>query len=120
MMAIEPSVSHEKRLVEELRADPQFARTYLKVALEEEWEAVIQIALRRLALAYGMANLAKEAGMSRETLYRALSPRGNPTLRTIEAMAGVLGAKVTLEWKEDSARTKKRRRNKDSWPALAA
>jgi probable addiction module antidote protein len=98
------SVSHEKRVVEELRADPGFAREYLKVALEEEAPAVIQVVLRHLAMAYGMADVAREAGMSRESLYRSLSPKGNPTLRTIEAVAKVLGAKVTLVWEEKPRR----------------
>lgn len=118
MTAKKPSTSHDKRIIEELRADPEFARAYIKVALEEEGDAVMQMALRRLALAYGMAKVAKEAGVSRETLYRTLSPAGNPTLRTIEAVARVLGARLTLEW-TDSELVSRRRRRKRATTAAA-
>jgi probable addiction module antidote protein len=106
------SVSHEKRVIEELRADPAYARELLKLVLEEEGPAVIQIALRYLALAHGMTKVAKAADMSRESLYRALSPKGNPTLKTIEAVAKVLGAKVTVVWREPQ-RKKPRRAQRD-------
>jgi len=43
-------------------------------------------ALRTLAEAYGMARVAEEAGIQRESLYRSLSPSGNPTLKTVMAV----------------------------------
>lgn len=81
------SVSHDKALVRELRADPAFAAEYLKAAMEDVDEpAVFLIALRHISEAFGMADVAKEAGITRESLYRALSPKGNPTLKTLMAV----------------------------------
>jgi probable addiction module antidote protein len=74
------SISHAEAIVEELRRDPEFAAEYLKAALEDEDEPqVLLIALRHLAEAKGgLAKVAKAAGIERESLYRALSKRGNP------------------------------------------
>ncbi len=94
------SISHDKALVEELRADPEFAAEYLKAALEDaEGEPrVLLIALRRVAEARGgMAKVAKSAGIERESLYRALSPGGNPRLSTLVAVTRAMGLKITVE-----------------------
>jgi len=90
------SVSHEERLIEELRADPEFAQAYLAAAMEEEIP-VILITLRQLAEAYGgMTKIAEEAGVAREALYRALSPKGNPTLKTITAVLKAIGMRLDV------------------------
>ena len=76
------SISHDETMIAELRRDPEFAAEYLKAALEDEDEPqVLLIALRHLAEAKGgLAKIAKAAGIERESLYRALSKRGNPLL----------------------------------------
>lgn len=84
------SISHSEATIAELRADRGFAVEYLKSALEEldnpEHRAVGLLALRDVAEAYGgLATVAQEAGITREALYRALSPTGNPTLKTLLA-----------------------------------
>ncbi|MHB1291648.1 MAG: addiction module antidote protein [Sulfuricella sp.] len=90
------SVSHEERLIEELRADPEFAQAYLAAAMEEEIP-VILVTLRQLAEAYGgMTRIAEEAGVAREALYRALSPKGNPTLKTITAVLKAIGMRLDV------------------------
>lgn len=43
-------------------------------------------ALRHIAEAQGMANVAEKAGMPRESLYRAIGPRGNPIIKTLLAV----------------------------------
>lgn len=93
------SISHDKAMVEELRRDPEFAAEYLKAALEDEDEPqVLLIALRHLAEAKGgLAKIAKAAGIERESLYRALSKRGNPRLSTLTAVTKALGLKLTVE-----------------------
>ncbi|HZW97121.1 MAG TPA: addiction module antidote protein [Candidatus Eremiobacteraceae bacterium] len=93
------SVSHDKCMIRELRADPKFAAEYLKVALEDTEEpAVLLIALRRIAEARGgIAKVAKAAGIERESLYRALSARGNPRLSTLVAVTKAVGLKLTVE-----------------------
>lgn len=82
------------------RTDP--ARTVLSLneALgkqEGNREEVFLLALRHVAEAYGMAQLAEEAQLSRESLYRTLSAKGNPRLSTVVALLDVLGLKLKVE-----------------------
>jgi len=91
------SVSHDEAMVRRLRKDPEFAVEYLKAALEDDEPAVLLIALRHLAQAQGIAKVAKAAGIQRESLYRALSPRGNPRLSTLVAVTKAIGLKLTVE-----------------------
>jgi probable addiction module antidote protein len=95
------SVSHGKTTIAELRADREFAVEYLKSALEElddpEHRAVGLLALRDIAEAYGgLAQVAREAGITREALYRALSPTGNPTLKTLLAVLHAVGMRLSV------------------------
>ncbi len=82
-----------------LRANPKFAAEYLKAALDDAEEpAVLLIALRRIAEARGgLAKVAKAAGIERESLYRALSARGNPRLSTLVAVTKAVELKLTVE-----------------------
>jgi probable addiction module antidote protein len=93
------SVSDDECVIRELREDPKFAVEYLKVALEDTDEpGVLLIALRRIAQARGgIAKVAKAAGVERESLYRALSARGNPRLSTLIAVTKAVGLKLTVE-----------------------
>jgi probable addiction module antidote protein len=93
------SISHDDAMIAQLRADPDFAAEYLKAALDEDDEPqVLLIALRRIAEARGgIAKVAKAAGVERESLYRALSPRGNPRLSTLVAVTKAVGLRLTVE-----------------------
>ena len=93
------SISHDAAVVRELRKDPEFAAEYLKAALEEADEPqVLLFALRYIAEARGgLAKVAKAAGVERESLYRALSQRGNPRLSTLVAVTKAMGLKLTVE-----------------------
>lgn len=80
--------SHDQAMVQMIREDPEFAAEYLRVAFEEldleGGEVSFLAALRQIVEARGgMAEIAEKAGLSRESLYRALSPKGNPTLKTM-------------------------------------
>jgi probable addiction module antidote protein len=93
------SVSHDEVMVRKLRISQAFAAEYLKAAMEdtEEPQALL-VALRHLAEARGgIAKIAKAAGIERESLYRALSPRGNPRLSTLVAVTKALGLTLTVE-----------------------
>lgn len=94
-----PSISHDEAIIRELRASPEFAEEYLKAALEDTAEPkVLLIALRHLAEAKGgIAKVAKLAGIERESLYRALSPKGNPRLSTLVAVTKAMDLKLTVE-----------------------
>ena len=92
------SISHDDVMVRRLRKDPEFAAEYLKAALEDSDEPrVLLMALRHLAQAQGIAKVAKAAGVERESLYRALSPRGNPRLSTLVAVTKAIGLRLTVE-----------------------
>jgi probable addiction module antidote protein len=93
------SISHDEAMVKELRENPDFAAEYLKAAMEDTEEPeVLLIALRRVAEARGgVAKVAKAAGIERESLYRALSARGNPRWSTLVAVTKAMGLKLTVE-----------------------
>jgi probable addiction module antidote protein len=93
------SISHDQAMVRELRENPEFAAEYLRAALEDDdGPSVLLIALRRIAEARGgIAKVAKAAGVERESLYRALSARGNPRLSTLVAVTKAVGLKLTVE-----------------------
>ena len=92
------SVAHDETIVRRLRKDPDFAAEYLRAALEDEDEPrVLLLALRHLARARGIAKVAKAAGVERESLYRALSARGNPRLSTLVAVTKAIGLRLTVE-----------------------
>ncbi|HKW62607.1 MAG TPA: addiction module antidote protein [Candidatus Acidoferrum sp.] len=92
------SASHDEAIIRRLQKDPEFAAHYLKAALEDEDEPrVLLIALRHLAQAQGIAKVAKAAGVERESLYRALSSKGNPRLSTLFAVAKAVGLKLTVK-----------------------
>ena len=93
------SISHDEAMARQLREDPDFAAQYLRAALEDEDEPrVLLVALRRVAEARGgIAKIAKAAGVERESLYRALSARGNPRLSTLVAVTKAMGLKLTVE-----------------------
>jgi probable addiction module antidote protein len=67
------------------------------------------LALRSIAEAFGgLAAVAASAGISRESLYRALSPKGNPTLKTLLAVVNAVGLRLTVvEMAKAGSRRKK-------------
>ena len=93
------SVSHDEAMVKKLRKSRAFAAEYLKAAIEDTDEPrVLLVALRQVAEARGgIAKLAKAAGIERESLYRALSPRGNPRFSTLVAVTKAMGLTLTVE-----------------------
>ena len=100
------SRSHEAAVVELLKADPDFANEYLAAAFEESDEpggqAALLAALRHVAEAQGMAAVAERAGIPRESLYRALGPKGNPTVKTLLAVLSAAGLHLAVT-RQDSA-----------------
>jgi probable addiction module antidote protein len=57
--------------------------------------AFIAVALGNIARAHGMVQLAKETGLTREGLYKALSAEGNPSLGTVLKVLKAFGLKLT-------------------------
>jgi probable addiction module antidote protein len=95
-------VSHHDKEIAELAADRDLAVAYLKAAMQalddpDERSGGL-LALRTVAEAYGgLGMVAAEAGISRESLYRALSPKGNPTLKTLVAVLKTVGLRLSVE-----------------------
>ena len=78
--------------------DPQEAAAYLNAAIEDGDRAVFLLALRNVAAAHGgMAAIAEKACLSRESLYRMLSRRGNPEIKSIFMLLHSLGLKLAVE-----------------------
>jgi probable addiction module antidote protein len=100
------SVPHDEVMAKKLKRSRAFAVEYLKAAMEDSEEPkVLLIALRQIAEARGgVAKIAKAAGVERESLYRALSPRGNPRLSTLLAVTKAMGLTLTVEAAESSDR----------------
>ena len=85
-------------VAEHLRTPEEMA-AYLDAWLEEAPgdAAGIARALGTIARAKGMTQVAKDAGLSRESLYRALSAEGNPSFATVLKVARALGVKLHAE-----------------------
>jgi probable addiction module antidote protein len=79
--------------VEHLRSDADMA-SYLEAALEEGDAALVAAALGDIARAKGMTNIARQAGLGRESLYKALSNKGNPGLATVLKVVRALGLRL--------------------------
>lgn len=67
---------------------------YLEAALEDGDSALIAAVLGDIARAKGMSQIAKETGLGRESLYKALSPEGNPEFSTVLKVVRALGLKL--------------------------
>ncbi len=67
---------------------------YLEAALEEGDPKLIAAAMGDIARAKGIAQIARETGLGRESLYKALSPEGNPEFSTVLKVLRALGLKL--------------------------
>jgi len=85
---------------DEIRVNPEAGElTYIEfmtkaAALEEDDPALVAAALGDIARAKGMGELAKQTGLGRESLYKALSPEGNPELATVLKVLKALGLRL--------------------------
>ncbi|MDE0106599.1 MAG: putative addiction module antidote protein [Bryobacterales bacterium] len=73
-------------------------RLYIQACADEDPGdgSLIRAALNDVARSRNMAGLAREAGMSREGLYKALSPDGNPTFATVVRIVRALGLRLHI------------------------
>jgi probable addiction module antidote protein len=94
---------------EHLETDEDMA-AYLEAALEEGDPALVAAALGDIARAKGMAQIARETGLGRESLYKALSPEGNPefatVLKVVRALACGCATRPTLNYVPPTAKPK--------------
>lgn len=78
---------------EHLKSEADMA-AYLEAALEEGDSSLVAAALGDIARAKGMSLVARETGLGRESLYKALSPGGNPEFATILKVVAALGLQL--------------------------
>ncbi|MBI4583249.1 MAG: putative addiction module antidote protein [Planctomycetes bacterium] len=94
--------NYHRHLLHSLK-NPKEAIEYLKAALEEsDMPEVFLLALRNIAEARGLAKLAKLTSLNRENLYRMLSRKGNPDLKSVNALLDALGLRLSVEEKRAS------------------
>lgn len=76
---------------------PKDRFTYLEAAFEDGDPSLIAHALGDVARSIGMTAVTKDAGVTREALYKSLSEHGDPKLSTLLGVAKALGIKLTVE-----------------------
>ncbi|MCB4800610.1 addiction module antidote protein [Methylobacterium brachiatum] len=76
---------------------PERIALYIEAVLEDGDPALIAAAIGDVARAHGMAQIAAETGRSRESLYRALSDKGNPQLDTLIGVLKAIGLRLSVQ-----------------------
>ncbi len=93
------TANYQEALIGSLK-DPQEALAYLNAALEEnDMPEVFLLALRNVAEAHNIRKLSEETKLNRESLYKLLSKKGNPELRSLYPILNALGLKLAVELK---------------------
>ena len=87
---------YENNLKADLR-DPVEAAEYLNAALEDGSQEVFLMALKDIANAKGISEIARETKLNRENLYRILSTQGNPKLKSLNSVLHSVGLKLSVE-----------------------
>ena len=70
---------------------------YLEAAFEDGDPSLIQAAIGDIAIARGMTDIARNAGLGRESLYKSLNPSGNPSFATVLKVIKALGLSLRLQ-----------------------
>ena len=90
------SVPHRPHLLAWLK-DPANAAAYVEAAIDEGDPAGLLQALRNVAEARGgISRIAEKTGLNREALYRTLSKRGNPQLKSLSAILDATGLRLSV------------------------
>lgn len=76
--------------------DPEEAAAYIEAVMELEEPAALVTALRLVAKAHGMAEVARRADVGEKTLFRSLGDNGNPTLATLQKVLHAVGLRLSV------------------------
>lgn len=107
---VSPSVAHDDAVVEMFRVDPAFAAEFLNQVLADGDQKELLIAMRRIAAAFGgVPELARRTKLHAKTLYRTLSPAGNPELKSLTALLGAMNLRITVAPLESPVKATRRR-----------
>ncbi len=98
------SVPYEDGLMKRLK-DPEYAAGYLESCMNDKegnTEELFLTALRDVAKAFGFTQIAQKSHLGRESLYKALSKKGDPRLSTLTSVLDVIGLKLSIQLKKAS------------------
>ena len=96
--------SHEEALLP-LLTDPVEAAACIEAVLEMDDPATLLVALRQVAKAHGMADVARRADVGEKTLFRVLSENGNPTVATLHKVLHAVGLRLSVTPEHDEHAT---------------
>lgn len=92
------SRSHDEATVQEFKDSPQEAAAYLSAVLEDGDQEEVMLALRRITAAFGgVSKLAAQTELNAKTLYRTLSARGNPEMKSLTDILKAMGMRLAVE-----------------------
>jgi probable addiction module antidote protein len=90
--------THEEASVEMFRNDPELAAEYLNSVLADGDESDLMLALRDLSKAFGgVQEVARQAEVNANTIYRTLSDQGNPELKTLSSILKAMGMRLAVQ-----------------------
>jgi len=98
------ATSYQEGLKEDL-SKAEEARAYLNAAIDDGNQEVFLLALRDVAEARGISEVARTAHLNRENVYRILSAKGNPQLSSLTALLHSVGLKLAVEMEQPVAQT---------------
>jgi probable addiction module antidote protein len=88
-------VNYDDYMGEALK-DPAEAAAYIEAVMGLDDPASLLVALRHVAKAHGMAEVARRADVGDKTLFKALSADGNPTLSTVHKVLHAVGLRLSV------------------------
>jgi probable addiction module antidote protein len=87
--------SYEQAALQALK-EPTEAAAYIEAVLELDDPAALLVALRQVAKAHGMAEVARRANVGEKTLFKSLSENGNPTIATVHKVLHAVGLRLSV------------------------
>jgi len=94
-MTVQRDTSYDDYMGESLK-DPAEAAAYVEAVMELDDPAALLVALRHVAKAHGMAEVARRADVGDKMLFKALSAEGNPTLTTVHKVLHAVGLRLSV------------------------
>ena len=88
-------VNYDDYMGEALK-DPAEAAAYIEAVMGLDDPAALLVALRHVAKAHGMAEVARRANVGEKTLFKSLSADGNPTLSTVHKVLAAVGLRLSV------------------------
>jgi probable addiction module antidote protein len=96
-MAVKTLPYDSAEYLEDDQAIAEYLEEAMKIAMEDSDPSFLAVALGTVARARGMSQIAKDAGLSRESLYKALGAEGNPEFGTVLRVLQALGLKLSIQ-----------------------